>query len=481
MASGHPSNPAGPEDTTVGDWAAHVDEEEAGKVRPAADSTRKGEEAAPRADSCPASPPNPPAPPTGPPPSGGDSTAAAVGPVRDSSSTGDVAMTPAKPSRKARKGILTRPDSEENKGKVMRTLWPHPEIRKDFEKKAGAPVDAGRLLLNTRWRDKWVTFSRNPQPPVRERDALRKEAVAIIKKVSESKAAKPEKAATSELQSRDSKRKRDSSASSSGSGTTKPPPATKGRTDTTPSSFVIPKRPPPSTGATAEVMEQEEDGKEGTIARQLTVDDLKAGIEEVAAATTSYAGAAAAPKVTKPKKTEYEHMLFVTGGGEERTCISKETWKIFIEKYAAMVVDFELEDKPAPSSDWTGFKAGQGIIACIDAESKALARDIVATINVAEQEFRAWGKNEKGAYIPVTIPVPQELKAVPTGKIVALLHKVNHLPEGAFKFRSVRERDNRRYIHGVGHEAHLAGFLGDEAAEVDLKLAKVRLLVPKNG
>ncbi len=412
-------------------------------------------------------------------PSGGDSTTAGSPGSAAAPPSGDAAATPKGTSkRRSRRDSKPPPDNKEAKDKVMSVLWPHPELRTNFTKKAGSPVDAGVLLRDTRWRDMWVTFSKASSPSTRSRDALRREAVALIKakKVSADKKAQSLTVLEEGSSQATDKRKRESSASSASS-STKAPPTSKPKTDlVAPAKFKPPQNPPPPA---SEAMEQQEDGAPGTIARQLTVEDLKSGIESVET-SPSYAAATGGNTKVKPSKLKCDHILFITGGGEERTSISRVTWAIFLEKYAAKVVDLELDDKPAPSSDWTGFKAGQGIIACNDAESKALARDIVANIEVAEHTFRAWGKNEKGSYIPVTIPVPVELKSIPAGKIVALMHKINRLPEGSFKSRSVREAPNgKRYIHGVGHEVNLTAFLEKEGLEIDLKLTKVKLLTSK--
>ena len=127
-----------------------------------------------------------------------------------------------------------------------------------------------------------------------------------------------------------------------------------------------------------------------------------------------------------------------------------------------------------------GYKAGQGLIACVDEESNKLAKKLTAQIMVAEFSFRAWSKGEEGSHTPCSIQIPPELKAVPTGKILTLLDKANGWDEDTFKFRSVRETDGRRQLVGVIRK-ELRSELAGQQNEVSLQVCRTKILFTRNG
>ncbi len=127
----------------------------------------------------------------------------------------------------------------------------------------------------------------------------------------------------------------------------------------------------------------------------------------------SFAEAASSTTTGAKTKVNYEFILFVSTGGEERLGVSKPTWNLFTEKLTDLVMSRIF---------------GVGVLTVVDADSQALTKQLVGDIEMSEHKFRAWAKNHRGKNTSVTAKLPAMLKSQPYGKIMAALTKLNGLP-----------------------------------------------------
>ncbi len=96
----------------------------------------------------------------------------------------------------------------------------------------------------------------------------------------------------------------------------------------------------------------------------------------------------------------YEFILFVNTGGEERLGMSRQTWNLFTEKLTDLVMATVFDDLPVPKIDWSNLVRGIGVLAAVDEDSQVLTKKLVSEIEVAKHRFRTWSRSEKGIYNP---------------------------------------------------------------------------------
>ena len=363
-----------------------------------------------------------------------------------SSSRSGSSRSHGKDSKKKDKSSPTYVASKEEIDEIKIAVWPYPENRSAFKKQTGLELDVAALMRSVVFRDAWDTFKKDPIS--KWRDYVRKTGVAVglekAKKVKGKAQSRSTTSATPVVRSEktgtkgesmdttdsNTSRKRDHSVGSSSSTSSWSAPVTKKKSDkSTPPAVKSPPPPPPPPV-----------GKEGSLARELSMEELRQGLSEVEGNLQAE---------TASSKLNYPLLLFVNSGGEERTCLSKETWRLFARKYGAVVTDLILEDKPFPKSDWIGFSNGSGVIATTDVASQELAKEIISSITVAEYKFRGWGKGEQGKYARMSIMVPDALKDTQSEKIFSLIRKVNNIDESALQVRNTQTHEGRRYINGV--------------------------------
>lgn len=143
--------------------------------------------------------------------------------------------------------------------------------------------------------------------------------------------------------------------------------------------------------------------------------------------------AEAATGVPKPQiRKDYPFILFVHQGKEERKVMSKQTWTVLSKKLMETCVNLELEGEICVNSDWATFSRGSGIIATLDESSMKAMKDIVEKTKVADLDFRAWSKGEKGLYTYLSTKLPAMFEKLPAGKVMALICRKNNLPEDGF-------------------------------------------------
>ncbi len=151
--------------------------------------------------------------------------------------------------------------------------------------------------------------------------------------------------------------------------------------------------------------------------------------------SSSMSFADATSSTTAKAKVNYEFILFVNTGGEERLGMSRQTWNLFTEKLSDLVMSRVFEDLPVPKIDWSNLVRGIGVLAAVDEVSQTLTKPLVSEITVAEHKFRAWSKSERGIYTSITAKLPAMLKNQPYGKIMAAVVKLNNLPAEGFILR----------------------------------------------
>jgi len=324
-------------------------------------------------------------------------------------------------TRQSRSKGEAKKKEEERRQRVLQALWPHSDHKKDFKSATGQDPDPAKLLSSTRWRDAWMQFENSSAPTTKDRTKLREMAVDIFGrkqryqhrassfKPSKSTQSSKEGDASKEEQVGSSSNKRKNRSSSHSAER----PAEKSTPDMTGPQFKIPR--------TTENLEDDSmvvDGEENEPSPFSDLKDIEGALPTTADAV-------------KGKKQEFPHLLFVHQGQEDRRKMSRDTWRVLYEKLQEKCLNLVLEGKTAPNIEWSGFKAGVGFIAPVNAESRAIVQDLVKDIKVAEFSFRAWARGEKGKYVQLTIRVPATMnpETFSAGKVLQAAILLNKLPE----------------------------------------------------
>ncbi len=161
----------------------------------------------------------------------------------------------------------------------------------------------------------------------------------------------------------------------------------------------------------------------------------------------SFANAASSTTTGAKTKVNYEFILFVNTGGEERLGMSRQTWNLFTKKLMDRVMTRVFDDLPVPKIDWSNLVRGNGVLAAVDEDSQVLKKQLVSEIGVAKHKFRACSKGERGIYTSVTAKLPAMLKNQPYGKIMAAAVKMNNLPETGFVLSKGTTFKNQGNVH----------------------------------
>ena len=126
--------------------------------------------------------------------------------------------------------------------------------------------------------------------------------------------------------------------------------------------------------------------------------------------------------------------------------MSRETWTVLLEKIQVATLDLALKGEGV-RIEWTGYARGVGLIAPADAESRDKVKDLVASLKVADDPFRAWAKGEKGDWTPLSIRIPATMtkKVFTAGKIMTAACLLNKLPDkDSFHIRDCNEVKNSK-------------------------------------
>ena len=324
---------------------------------------------------------------------------------------------------------------------VRLMFWPTREIEKAILDQAGVPsVDYKRLTDSITWRDGVSKFKKNPAPTSRMVTDMRQLAIKILGKSKRKANRKPgsdehpkDRLTTGEglkncnFKIDYDKRRRESSSSSSSS--------TGGGTRSAPA-FKIPKFAPATKASTTSTTVA---ANKGTGMEVDNVDNVAADNEVVEGEneygpldsfTPDMEGVLpdyASTTSNKKRRMDYPHLLYVHRGQELREKIPKQAWAIFKERLNEMLVEATLEGEETPDIDWTGWKAGTGVVATVDEKSKDLAIAIIEKIEVAEMKFKGYPKGARDVIKTVTVKVPTEFKKVEESKLCRALMMKNKL------------------------------------------------------
>ena len=373
--------------------------------------------------------------------SDGGAGATSVSPPATASSSGaragDRKDSDAKRARRERREAEDKKVFEE----VRLALWPTPELVKHICEQSGEEViEYKRVLDSIRFRDAWKRFKAQSRPTARDVTDLRRLAIETLGKRkgkphrNSGKKPSPGDKGTKSEHNRSGdeydKRKRDSSSSSAGSGKLKQP-------------FKIPK-----VGSSSSV-----DTEKATLPED-NMDTGSGDGDDIVEAESEYAplehfthdvegalpkGDFAAATSGKKRRLEYPFLLYVHKGRTLREKIPKEAWNLFKERFNEVLVEATLADEPTPDIDWTGYKAGTGVVATTDEWSRDKAKDIIDTIEVAELQFRAYPKGARDEKTTVSIKIPPEFKNIDEQKLCLAIEKKNKLQlSGTWEFFTCR-------------------------------------------
>jgi len=304
--------------------------------------------------------------------------------------------------------------SAEERQRIILALFPQPEQRAEFKKRCGMDFNPALCTDSRRFMDLWVAFKKATSPSSKKVSKLRDLARDIHKNKIGKQSAMEGKAKQGS-----SKRPRESQS-----------------TSTTPASAGKPLAKIPKVGQTAA---DRIGGSASNAERIMVVDDDEPNViegENEEPVLSSFVGAdegtyADAIRSGRRTKKDEPFLLFIHAGQEERKLMDKETWQLIQEKFQEVSIRLIMEDKAYPQTDWIGWSNGVGLIVLEDLQSLQLTQEIIGTITVAGDSFRAWAKGEKGKYEPLTIQIPSAFPAstFSARRLVQALVKQNGLPE----------------------------------------------------
>ncbi len=393
---------------------------------------------------------------------GGHSSSSVLPPAgREGVNTGDLgADNLSKPDHSYSSSYSKKKDREakkklhqEMRQRVMLTLFNTPELIRDVKTKTGLEPDPGKLLDSTRFRDAWITFNSLKDPGAKKVTALRQLAVDIMskgKKGHHQASPLPTSKSSDRHTKGDGKKRKDRSLSTerghSSSGLT---PGAKAAKVNTPTAR------PESSSTLVSQAEAQEANNDGVIQGEHDEPALEEFAEDMRAALPTYA-----QNAKGEKKTDYPHILYVHLGNDERKTMPKDVWNLFFEKVQAICLERAFKDDAAsPKIEWSGFSRGVGVIAPADEESKTIMKEVVSSITVAEHNFRAWARGERGKFIPLSILIPHTMKkeVFTAGKIMQAIVRTNKLHEDKHVIRSCNEfpGGGKRRLLRIGAEEDL--------------------------
>ncbi len=308
--------------------------------------------------------------------------------------------------------------------KLQGLLYPHQDLLADFKSSVGGDFQPHRLLQDVKFRDLLKMFEEKPSGELR--DKLRKMAVSLHKRWYSKTSGTTKSKLNTVFNTRSTKRK-DHSFDTGNAPTFAAQPGYK-----IPRKGQSPATPKVAAGSiTPPAAPTFEEGEEIEIAQLPTEEELSKSL----GSSLSFADAASSTTAGAKTKVNYEFILFVNTGGEERLGMSRQTWNLFTEKLTDLAMSRVFDDLPVPKIDWSNLVRGIGVLAAVDKDSQVLTKQLVSEIEVAEHKFRAWSKSEQGIYTSVTAKLPAMLKNQPYGKIMAAVVKLNNLPETGFVLR----------------------------------------------
>jgi len=327
-------------------------------------------------------------------------------------SDGESSPSSLKPKGRSAKAKRTRKTiREEEEKRVVLALFPTPEAKAEFKKRAGSDFDPKRALDSLSFRDLWEEFSKDPNPSTKTRGRLCDLAVRSQSKQSKSMAAT---LATRSGKVYD-KRKREENNSNSMSSTP------------TGKSFKIPRITTPRESSVKQA---------ASAAREETSDDPIMDESEYPDLThfsegdedPTYADMAQEKEEVKDSPLT----LYIHKGKQERLRMPRQVWNVFFEKLQERCLKLMGSKTRPPRIDFSGFYKGCGVIVPVDETSQVTTIDIIDNIKVTDHEFKAWRKGERGTTTVLTLQIPPSMtpSTYTQGMIMTNLVELNELNAG---------------------------------------------------
>ena len=398
--------------------------------------------------------------------------------------------------RRAQRDAREKAHNEEIK-KIRLALWPSPEAERSLLKKiSDEKIDYRRLRDCVKWNDLWHTFQKAKTPTTKMRDELRKLAADILKKPSRksSKRSNTGETHTSHKKIELHHFKNDHTYATAGvkrklsttsiSSLDSAPAASAPTAGSSSRPEAKRTRPGPSTSSSAtgtaprSTQSEDEERIEDEILGEEDEPPLDAFVEQMTAALPYSGAVTGSPKGGK-KKNFSKFFLYIHQGTEARCTISKSVWKVFDEKFQALLIDDTLKDKETPNILWMTWKKGVGMIMPTDQRSQELAKAAVDKIEVVGTKFRAWAPGDKGKYELISVRLPQKFSSLPSGKLLTAMEKKNNIPGTKWKLASTSTTPSGEKVMKIHVESEVLELLA--GLDGFVFLAGAQLEVHKDG
>jgi len=406
-------------------------------------------------------------------PNGEREAVKAVAPRGERAETQTVASNgePSKPSTSVDLSLREAKAAEKRKIRAEReqlitaTLFPTADLLEEFGHRAGVEFNARKMNDSSKFQDQWYAYKQQAEPSQESLWKLRDLVISLHTKGAV-------KRFSSDSNKGKDKRSRSMLSSDSNS------PSSVGKQP-----FKIPKVSTPAASSSAQAPTAEQPMDTGEVDEAAVGDTDAYDTLAIQAHGGTYAEATSKGK----QKLDNPYLLYVHRSKEDRFYMKKEKWALLDEKFQDAVGNLVLQDRPWPRILWQGYSKGVGIISPADEESMVIAKEVVSTLSIAGEEFKAWTKTEPGKYMPVTIQIPARLKqsSFPSGKLVTMLCKQNQLPDGKDNIvirncEVVKGQQSRTLRLGVSEEVfnrmkNLGGILWTAGTRLDVHFNRAQL------
>ena len=158
----------------------------------------------------------------------------------------------------------------------------------------------------------------------------------------------------------------------------------------------------------------EEDNADPTPAKQ---GRSRSGADGTDTTKASYA------KVAKPAR-EPLFVLSVNSGKERRLPMPEEDWKRIAQLIVIKIADHWVDGGTTLAIKWLGHNSGRGLVACLNADTEAWAREYISTLVLDKKSFRAWRRNEYGDKTALSAFLPINYLALGGPATLAMVKKV---------------------------------------------------------
>ena len=374
---------------------------------------------------------------------------------REGSSAAGTATTT---ERRAKRKVVEKKKRTDEIAKLKLALWPTQALLSTFETATGSSFNGDLLLDDVKFRDKWKEFNSSANPTGKARSTLRELAkqlhinrrIRVTQRRDGGESGKPNSVYG----------KRD-------------------RHNTSTHSTPTGKPPQKIAKVSAKAPEEEE-----TVATNVVVEDSGDAEEYPPLANFHEDGGSYAAAAQPKTREESALTLYIHQSRDDRLTMPHAVWKVFLEKFQLKVGEHIVTTGQCPLFEFIGFNNGIGCIVPEDEESQALAREIVGSITVNENHFRAWVKGERGKYSLLTLNIPESLPEQDwsAGKLLTLLAIQNKLDQedDNVKVQSCKRVPDRK-IRCLKFLVGEANFVQLAKANGNVRLAACKLVVHFKG